>query len=82
MSNYSIGKNDAYEMARMGATSEGRTEDQQSFNQQMGANERANALRQQQIKEYLGKRGQSLSEQNALNDSAGLGDLASTFGGG
>jgi hypothetical protein len=65
----------------MGATSEGRMEDNQSFNQQMSANERANALRQQQIGEYLGKRGQSLSESNALKASQGLAETAATFGG-
>jgi hypothetical protein len=82
MSNFSTGKNDAYEMARMGATAEGRTEDQQSFDQQMGANERANALREQQIQEYLAKRGQSLTESNALKDSQTMGDTAAIFSGG
>jgi|TARA_R110000851_G_scaffold188171_2_gene338149 hypothetical protein len=33
MQNFDRGSNDAYEMARMGATSEGRSEDQQSFGQ-------------------------------------------------
>jgi len=80
MDNFSTGKNDAYEMARMGATGEGRMEDQQSFSQSMGANERANSLRSQQIQEYLGKRGQSLSEQNALKGSMNVGDMTSNFG--
>jgi hypothetical protein len=100
MANYSTGKNDAYEMARLGATAEGRTEDQQAygqakgaydtnratanqnFNQQLSSNERANALRGQQIQEYIGKRGQSLSESNALKDSQGLAEATQTFGGG
>ena len=46
-----------------------RAADQQAFNQEMSANERANALRQQQIQEYVGKRGQSLSEQQALQSA-------------
>lgn len=100
MSNYDTGKNDAYEMARLGATAEGRTEDNQSYNQalggyganqatnqqnfdqQMGANERANALRGQQIQEYLGKRGQSLSESQALQAANTTGEMTQTFGGG
>ena len=82
MQNFDVGKNDAYEMARMGATSEGRVEDQQAFDQAMGSNERANTLRSQQIQEYLAKRGQSLSESNALKDSMNVSDMTSTFGGG
>lgn len=118
MDSFNTGKNDAYEMARMGATSEGRTEDaqsygqasdtwgtnrateqqrfaqmmgsgandragdQQAFNQEMSANERANALRQQQIAEYTGKRGHTLSEINALRGSQNVGEMTSTFGGG
>ena len=78
MSNFNTGRNDAYEMARMGATSEGRDE----FGVNLQGNERANALRQQQIQEYLGKRGQSLSEANALSDSMNVGDMVSTYGGG
>lgn len=78
MANYSTGKNDAYEMARMGATSEGR--DEVGLN--LSTNERANALRQQQITEYLGKRGQGLSEANALQGSMNTGEMSSTYGGG
>ena len=117
MNNFNTGRNDAYEMARMGATAEGRQEDQQSygqakgswdtnraaeqqrfsqlagvasnaraadqqaFSQQMAANERANALRSQQVEEYLGKRGQSLNEQNALAASSTTDDMAATYGG-
>lgn len=36
MTNFSTGKNDAYEMARMGATGEGRVEDLQAYNQAQG----------------------------------------------
>jgi hypothetical protein len=78
MQNFDTGKNDAYEMARMGATSEGRAET--GLNLQ--TNERSNALRQQKIQEYLGKRGQSLSESNALKGSQNVGDMTNTFSGG
>ena len=37
MNNFNTGRNDAYEMARMGATAEGRQEDQQSYGQAQGA---------------------------------------------
>lgn len=78
MSNFGTSRNDAYEMARMGAVGEGR----QEFGLNLQGNERANALRQQQIQEYLGKRGQSLSESNALSDAMNTGEMASTYGGG
>ena len=71
MSNFNTGKNDAYEMARLGATQEGR-----------GYNTQANALRSQKIQEYLGKRGQSLKEQNAVRASQTTGDTISNFGSG
>jgi len=78
MTNYSTGKNDAYEMARMGSVGEGR----QEVGLNLSTNERANALRQQKIQEYLGKRGQSLSEANALSGSMNTAEMASTYGGG
>jgi hypothetical protein len=78
MGNFNTGRNDAYEMAQMGAVGEGR--DEVGLNLQ--TNERANALRQQQIQEYLGKRGQSLSESNALQDSQNLGEMTANFGSG
>jgi hypothetical protein len=66
----------------MGATEEGRAEAQQSYDQRMGTNERANALREQQIQEYLAKRGQSLTESNALKDSQTVAETAAAFSGG
>lgn len=78
MQNFNLGRNDAYEMARMGATSEGR----QEFGVNMQANERANALRRQQIEEYIGKRGFSLDESNKLADAQNMSEMAQTFGGG
>ena len=100
MNNFSTGRNDAYEMARMQATAEGRQEDQQSYGQAQGAygmnrqaeqqrydqqaqsTDRANALRDQQISEYLSKRGQSLKEANALSGSMNTAEMSSTYGGG
>jgi len=100
MNNFSTGRNDAYEMARMGATAEGRQEDQQSYGQAQGAYgmnrqaeqqrydqqsqsvDRANALRDQKISEYLSKRGQGLKEANALSGSMNTAEMSSTYGGG
>tara|TARA_R110002126_G_scaffold100013_1_gene231400 strand:- start:307 stop:1050 length:744 start_codon:yes stop_codon:yes gene_type:complete len=78
MQNFDRSRNDAYEQARMGATGEGR----QEVATNLSTNERANALREQQIQEYLGKRGQSLSEAEALQDAQNLGEMTETFGGG
>ena len=72
----------AYEQARLGATATGRQEADQMYQQQMGSSQYANALREQQIAEYLGKRGHSLSEQERLNEGSGLTDLAAMAGGG
>lgn len=80
MANYGRDKNDAYEQARMGATQEGRTEAQQMYDQQMGTTEMSNALRDQQIAEYLAKRGHSLSEQTKLTEGQSLTDLADIAG--
>jgi hypothetical protein len=45
----------------------------------MSANERANALRQQQIQEYTGKRGYSLQEQQALQGAQTTGQMVENF---
>lgn len=78
MRTFNTGRNDAYEMAQMGAVGEGRSETDLNLR----TNERANALRSQQIEEYLGKRGRSLEESNMLQSSQNLGEMVSTFGGG
>lgn len=62
MQNFDRARNDAYEQARMGATAEGR----QETGLGLQTNERANALRSQQIAEALQQRGMSLQEVNAL----------------
>lgn len=59
-----------------------RAADAQSFQQEAGATDRANALRDQQIQEYLGKRGQTLSEINALRGSQNTEQMTNTFGSG
>lgn len=82
MSRFDTGRNDAYEMARLGATQEGRTEAGQLFQQQMASTNLANALRDQQIQEYINKRGFSLNEANALKQSQNTADMAATYGGG
>lgn len=78
MKTFDTGSNDAYEMARMGATGEGREE----YGLNLSTNDRVNALRTQRINEYLGKRGQSLSESNALAGSMNVGDVAANYGAG
>lgn len=75
MASFGRDRSDAYEQARLQSTGTGMAESQQLFQQQMGSTEMANALRQQKIQEYLGKRGQSLSEQEALMQGQGLADV-------
>lgn len=78
MESFNFGKNDAYEQARFGATAEGR----QEFGVSLQGNERANALRDQQIQEYLAKRGFSLEESKRLSEGQELGDIAGLVTGG
>ena len=82
MENLGTTQNDAYEQARLGAVGEGMTAYQQQFSQGGQAADRANALRSQNIQEYLGKRGQSLAESNALKDAQTTTETISNFGGG
>lgn len=62
VANFSRGKNDAYEQARLGATNEGRTETRLG----MEGNQLANALRDQKIQEGLYKRDYNFNESNKL----------------
>jgi len=62
MSNFGQTRNDAYEQARLGATTEGRAETGLG----MQTNEYANALRTQKIQEDLYKRGYTLEQINKL----------------
>ncbi len=78
MESFNFGKNDAYEQARYGATAEGRDE----FGISLQGNERANALRDQQIEEYLAKRGFSLAESKRLSEGQELSDIAGLVTGG
>jgi hypothetical protein len=59
-----------------------RATEQQAFDQSTQATDKANALRSQNIQEYLGKRGQSLQDQNALRAANTTGDTISNFGSG
>ena len=78
MSGFSTGRNDAYEQARLGSVAEGRDE----FGIGLQGNERANALRKQQIEEYAAKRGYSLAEMNALAEGQDAGALSEMINGG
>jgi hypothetical protein len=82
MGTFNTGKNDAYNQAIWGATSAGQGEAGQLWDQQMGGTQMANALRTQQIDEYLGKRSFSLGEQEQLNKGNSLAELQQTTGGG
>lgn len=62
METFNRARNDAYEQARMGATLEGRAETGLGLE----TNERANALRRQQMEEALFQRGLPLEEINRL----------------
>jgi hypothetical protein len=77
MQNFMQGKNDAYEQARLGSVAEGRDE----FGVALQGNERANALRNQQIQEYISKRGYSLEEANKLMEGQTAGELGSLISG-
>lgn len=77
MSNFGRRRTDAYEMARRGAISEGRGE----FDVMMQANQRANALRDQRIQEYIAKRGYSLGEVEKLRETGlTIDDIANMVG--
>jgi len=82
MTQYQTGRDDAYERARLGATEIGRAEAGQLWQQGIEGSQYANALRQQQIDEYLGQRGYTLGEVDKLTEGQTLNDLVSTFGGG
>ena len=82
MSTFDTGKNDAYEQARLGATQTGMGEANQLWNQQMQGTNMSNALRDQQIAEYLQKRGFSLGEMNALDTTENMNELAGVYAGG
>ena len=66
MRNFDMGRNDAYEQARLGSTAEGRSEADLMFGQSAQQNAIANALRSQSINEGLGQRGYNLSEVERL----------------
>jgi len=76
--NFGTERTDAYEQARLGSVAAGRDE----FGVALQGNERANALRDQQIAEYLAKRGFSLGEQKRLTEGQSLTDLAGVTSGG
>lgn len=79
MSNFGRERTDAYEQAQMGAVGQGRQEAGQLYDQQLGSTEFSNALRDQNIAEYLAKRQFSLGEAQALDPTANLQNMASPF---
>jgi hypothetical protein len=82
MERLNLQQNDAYERARLGSVQTGMSEAGQLWNQQLQGNEMANALRSQQIQEYLAKRQFSLGEAQALDPTGGLLEMSKVFTGG
>jgi hypothetical protein len=82
MRNFNLGKNDAYEQARLGSIGEGRSESSQMFDQQTRSTDMANALRDKKIQEHLNKRKFNLNEANSLDTSPQVAALQSSYGGG
>lgn len=80
MSSFGQERADAYERARLGSVDLGRQEASQMFGQQLQSTELANALRKQQIEEYVGKRGYGMKEAQALRETQGLSDLTDIVG--
>jgi len=77
MANFQRGRNDAYERARLGATAEGRAEASDMFGRAMQENELANALRAQDIEEYIGERQFGLNEADLVGEGSDFGAFLS-----
>ena len=80
IASHNRGQTDAYEQASLAATQQGMGEAQQLWQQQMGGTEMANQLRQQQIQEYIAKRGYSLGEMEQLGEGQTVADLSGASG--
>lgn len=72
MKTFMEGQNDAYEQARLQSVASGRDE----FGVALQGNERANALRDKRIQEYLAKRGFNLDEADRLQQGSTLKELS------
>ena len=59
-----------------------RASDAQAFQQQSAATDRANALRDKDIQEYLGKRSQTTNEIGQLRNARDVGGMTNTYGSG
>ena len=78
MESFGNTKNDAYTGARFDSVGAGREE----FNTSLSGNQRANALRDKGIEEYIAKRGFSLGEQGRLTEGQKNTDVVSMLNGG
>lgn len=80
MSSFGRNRNDAYSQAIWDSVGQGR----QEFQTALTGNQHANALRNQQIQEYLGQRGYTLDEINRLTEGQSMQDVVNmtTSGGG
>ena len=76
MQSFGNERTDAYERARLGSVGEGRAEASQLFGQQTKATDMANALRDSNIQEYIGKRGYSLAEAERIDPQSKLSELS------
>jgi len=81
MENFNNMRNDAYEAARLNATSEGRTEAAGDWQRQLDSTNYANALRSQRIKEYDAQRKYGLNELDAITAAGGGKDVLGFIGG-
>jgi len=81
MSSFMNSKTDAYERARLGAAQAGRDEVSGMWGREVEANQLANALRDQQIQEYIAKRGYSLGEAQMYGEGTAYATAAAEVGG-
>lgn len=77
MRNFGTERNDAYENAMLQSIASGRDE----YGLNLQTNQHVNALRDQRIQEYLGKRSIPLDERQRLMDTMTVGEMADTYGG-
>lgn len=81
MASFNNSKNDAYERARLGAASAGRDEVTGMWDRAVTGNQMSNALRNQNIEEYIAKRGYSLGEAERVGAGNTYADAMQSVGG-
>ena len=80
MDSFNTGRNDAYEMARLGATGEGRQEDSQSFGQAQNAWNTNRGTEQQRYQQLMGAAGNDrAADQQSFDQEAQAADRANAL---